>query len=129
MLAALIPALAPKLLDVLARFIPDPEARQKAVENLMGVFVAIDTAQIDVNKSEASSNSLFVAGWRPFIGWACGFAFVYTYLLVPIAMFIGFVIGKPLPKPPVLDNNLWELMFGMLGMGALRSFEKLKGIK
>jgi len=49
-------------------------------------------------------------------------------LLVPLAIWIGFIVGHSIPKPPTLHSNLWQLMFGMLGMGALRSLEKLKGV-
>lgn len=129
MLAALLPALAPKLLDVLARFIPDPEARQKALESTMSVLAAADAAQVEVNKAEAQSESFMARTWRPAIGWACATALWFQFLVSPIVVWFGFWIGKPIPKPVELDSMLWELMFGMLGMGALRSFEKLKGIK
>lgn len=128
MLAALLP-LAPRLLDVLARFIPDPEARQKALGDMMSVFAAADAIQVQVNKTEAESESYMARTWRPAIGWACAVALWFQFLVSPIVVWIGFWIGKPIPKPVELDTMLWELMFGMLGMGALRSFEKLKGIK
>lgn len=128
MLGVLLPVLGPLLDTILKRTIPDPEARQKAIAELYLGLQASDLAQMEVNKAEAGSGSIFVAGWRPFIGWVCGMALFYQFLLAPLAIWIGFMIGKPIPKPPVLDDHLWELMFGMLGMGALRSFEKLKGV-
>jgi hypothetical protein len=87
-----------------------------------------DIAQLEVDKVEAANPSLFVAGWRPAIGWVCALALFYQYMLVPIGLWASFVAGHPIPKPPTLDDSLWQLMFGMLGMGALRSFEKLKGV-
>ena len=78
------------------------------------------------DKAEAASPSLFVAGWRPAIGWTCAAALAYQFLLAPLAVWVGFLIGHPVPKPPTLDEHLWELMFGMLGLGALRSLEKIK---
>lgn len=128
MLAMLIPVLGPLLDTILKRTIPDPEARQKAIAELYMGLQSSDLAQMEVNKAEAGSGSLFVAGWRPFIGWVCGLALFYQFLLSPLALWIGFMVGHPIPKPPTLDEHLWELMFGMLGMGALRSFEKLKGV-
>lgn len=126
MLAALLPALAPKILDYLARFIPDPEARQKAVEGLLGMLLGADQGQMEVNKAEAQNSSIFVAGWRPAIGWTCAAALAFEFVISPLAQWIGFMAGYPIPKPPTLSDNLWELMMGMLGLGALRSLEKIK---
>lgn len=128
MLGVLIPVLGPILEKIFERVIPDPQARQKAIADLYTQLQSSDLAQIEVNKEEAASRSVFVAGWRPFIGWVCGLALFYQYLLCPIGMWIGYVTGNPLPNPPSLDGQLWELMMGMLGMGALRSFEKLRGV-
>jgi len=117
--------LGPILGKAAERLIPDPEARAKWVSETLGMFMQADLGQLKVNEAEAQSSSIFVAGWRPFIGWVCGAALLYSYLLVPLVVWLGFVIGKPVPKPPTLDANLWELMFGMLGMGALRTYEKV----
>lgn len=128
MLAALLPVLGPILDKVLGAILPDPAARAKAITDILSQLMQSDLAQLEVDKAEASSGSVFVAGARPFILWCCGVGVAYTYILVPLTMYVGFLAGHPLPKPPVLDNNLWELMFGMLGMGALRSFDKVKGV-
>lgn len=85
--------------------------------------------QLDINKQEAASTSLFVAGWRPAIGWICSAALAYQYVIVPVSMWASFAVGHPFPKPPTLDDTLWQLMFGMLGMGSLRTFEKMKGVQ
>lgn len=119
-------ALVPKLLDLLAPLIPDPAAREKAVQSVLAMLMDADRAQSEVNKAEAESGSLFVAGWRPAIGWTCAAALAYQFLLAPLALWGGFIAGYPIPKPPTLDDHLWELMFGMLGLGALRSLEKIK---
>ena len=128
MLAALIPILAPILDKVIGAVLPDPQAKAKAIADVFGLLQQSDLAQMEVNRQEAAHASMFVAGWRPFIGWSCGLALAYQFIAAPIAIWIGFVVGHPIPKPPMLDDNLWQLMFGMLGMGALRSFEKLKGV-
>ena len=128
MLAVLAPILGPILDKALGALLPDQAKRQEIIMSVFGQLQASDLAQIGVNANEAKSDSIFVAGWRPFIGWVCGFALAYTYILVPFISFGFQVSGKPLPKLPALDANLWELMFGMLGMAGLRSFEKIKGI-
>lgn len=115
-------------LKVIDKFVPDPAARAKAEADLRADLMASDRAQIEANKTEAATGSLFIGGWRPAIGWVCALAVLYTYLLVPIGMWVAFIAGKPIAKPPVLDGNLWELMFAMLGLGGLRTFEKIKGV-
>lgn len=115
-------------LKVLDKFVPDPAAKAKAEAEMRDALFAADRAQAEINKAEAESGSLFVGGWRPAIGWVCAAAVAYTYLLVPVGMWVAFVMGKPIAKPPALDNNLWELMFALLGLGGLRTFEKLRGV-
>jgi len=115
-------------LKVIDKFVPDPAAKAKAEAELRADLMAQDKAQLEVNRAEAETGSLFIGGWRPAIGWVCAAAVAYTYLLVPLGMWIGFLVGKPIPKPPALDGALWELMFAMLGLGGLRTFEKIKGV-
>jgi hypothetical protein len=69
-----------------------------------------------------------VAGWRPAIGWCCATALFYQYLFVPLSAWLAGLIGFAIAAPPSLDGQLFELMLGMLGMGALRTVEKLKGV-
>lgn len=115
-------------LKVLDKFVSDPAAKAKAEAEMRDALLAADKAQAEINKAEAESGSLFVGGWRPAIGWVCAAAVAYTYLLVPVGMWVAFIVGKPIAKPPALDNNLWELMFALLGLGGLRTFEKLRGV-
>jgi hypothetical protein len=126
MIASLV-TLAPKLLDLLLPLIPDPAARERAVQTILGLLMDADKGQLEVNKTEAASVSVFVSGWRPFIGWTCAAALAFEFVVSPLAQWIGFVTGHPIPKPPTLSEHLWELLFGMLGLGALRSLEKIKG--
>lgn len=126
-LALILPVLGPLLETVLSRVIPDPRARQRAIQELYDGLRQADLSQLEVNKVEAAHGSIFVAGWRPFIGWVLGSALAYQYLVAPISVWFSYAIGYPIPSPPTLDGSLWELMFGLLGMGALRSFDKLKG--
>lgn len=92
-----------------------------------GIQAGLLQAQIEVNKVEAGSTSPWASGWRPGVGWTCAAALFFQYVLFPVGMWAAASMGHPLPDPPNLDNSLWELMFGMLGFGALRSFDKLKG--
>lgn len=128
MLAALIPVLGPIVDRVLGAVLPDPGKRQEVIMTILSQLQASDLAQMDINKAEASSGSVFVGGWRPFIGWCCGLALCFQYVASPLIVWAFQLAGHPLPTPPKLDDVLWELMFGMLGMGALRSFEKVKGV-
>jgi hypothetical protein len=90
--------------------------------------IAANAAQIEVNKAEAASGSIFIAGWRPFIGWVCGAALVVQYIASPLLPWLGAVAGFELPPIPSLDDSLWQLMAGLLGLGGMRTFEKMKGV-
>lgn len=116
---------------VVEHYFPDP---QKAAEFKLEIYKSLqasDLAQIDVNKAEASNSSVFVAGWRPFIGWVCGGALAYQYILLPISIYVATMFNEKyatvLLNAPKLDDNLWQLLIAMLGMGALRSFDKYQG--
>lgn len=88
---------------------------------------ATTSAQSDVDKAEAANNSVFVAGWRPAVGWVCASALFFQYIARPIVQ-AGYAMAHlTAPALPGIDDNLWQLMFGLLGMGALRSFDKAKG--
>lgn len=115
-------------LQVINKFVPDPEARAKAESELRGSLQAWDKAQTEVNAVEAANSNLFVSGWRPFIGWVCGVALAYQFVLVPLLMWVALSFGYKPPVPPKLDDTLWQLVFAMLGMGGLRTLEKLKGV-
>jgi hypothetical protein len=115
-------------LKVLDKFVPDPEAKAKAESELRSSLQAWDKAQTDVNAVEAANSNVFVSGWRPFIGWTCGLALAYQYVLAPLVMWVALTFGMHLAAPPKLDDMLWQLVFAMLGMGGLRTFEKIKGV-
>ena len=118
-----------RLLD---KIIPDKDAREKAQAELLRAAQDQDfqkaIAQIEVNKMEAQHTSLFVAGWRPAIGWICVIGLGYNFLLYPMMTWLVAVSGAEFTPPPLLSENLMELVMGMLGLGALRSFEKWKGV-
>ena len=96
-------------------------ATRQAHESSMG--------QISINKTEAGHRSLFVAGWRPFLGWGLSFAMIWHFVLVPMITFIFAYTGIESPELPVFDiESLMTVLLGMLGLGGLRSYEKVKGI-
>ena len=117
---------------LISRIFPDPVQADQAKLELLKLQqsgdLAIMTAQTDINKVEASSSSLFVSGWRPAIGWVCALALAYQYLLKPLLMGFLPMFGVTTLALPGLDDNLWQLMMGMLGMGGLRTFEKIQGV-
>ena len=89
----------------------------------------IAMAQIEVNKAEAASSSVFKGGWRPFIGWVCGFAFAYHFILQPILLFGTAAAGVSLPPLPEFDmSQMMPVLLGMLGLGGLRTYEKKAGV-
>lgn len=86
-------------------------------------------AQIEVNKQEAANPSVFVAGARPFIMWICASAFAWNFVLQPILIFLLTVSGHPVHDLPVLSSSeIMTVLFGILGLGAYRSYERVKGV-
>jgi Holin of 3TMs, for gene-transfer release len=105
---------------------PDKTEAEKAE---LAAAVTILQGQMAINTEEAKSQSVFVAGWRPFIGWVCGSALAYTYIGYPFLIWVMSVWHPEIAPPKLMnDGMLYELMFGMLGMGGLRTFEKYKGV-
>lgn len=86
-------------------------------------------AQVEVNKAEAQHRSIFVAGWRPFVGWICAVALAYHFVLHPVVLFAAGWAGAEIPELPAFDmDSLMTVLLGMLGLGGLRSYEKAKGL-
>jgi hypothetical protein len=86
-------------------------------------------SQLEINKAEAASGSLFKGGWRPFVGWVCGIAFAYHFVIQPLLVFVLTVLGLELPELPEFDmSTLLTTLGGLLGIGGLRSYEKTKGL-
>lgn len=131
-MATVLPAIGLAIAGIvdkaLSAVLPDPVARAKATTDILDKLGQMDLGQMQVNQEEAKSTSIFVAGWRPFIGWVCGMALAYEYVIAPFLIWGCAIYGYALPTPPTISNDLWELMLGMLGLGALRSIEKVKGV-
>jgi len=85
--------------------------------------------QIDINKEEAKSRNIFIAGWRPFVGWTCGLALFWHFLGLPVTLFVTGWFNLQHPPLPEFDmQSLMTVLLGMLGLGGMRTFEKFKGI-
>lgn len=90
---------------------------------------AENLGQIEVNKMEATHKSIFVAGWRPFIGWVCGFALLYNFILRDLIVYGIKLANAYAPEPPALQmEHLMTIVLGMLGLGVARTYEKTKGV-
>jgi len=103
---------------------PDKSAAEQAQ---LAAAVQLVQGQLDINKTEAASSSLFTSGWRPAIGWCCAAALTAQYIARPMLQWVGVMTGHDWPILPGIDDNLWQLMLGMLGLGGLRTFERVKG--
>ena len=118
---------------LLGKFIEDKDVKNKLAREIatMAEKHAQELAkgQLEINKTEAQHRSIFVAGWRPFVGWTCGVALAWHFVLAPFIMFFSAYFGVELPKLPTFDmESLLTVLMGMLGLGGLRTFEKFKGI-
>lgn len=133
------PTLIPLLGNLLDKFFPDPAAANDAKLKLMqmaqtGELAQLDadlklaTGQIEVNKTEAASNSLFVSGWRPFIGWICGAAFAFKFIGGPLLVVVSQYAGHPVTLPEFDFTEMSTILLGMLGLGGLRTVEKVKKV-
>ncbi len=83
--------------------------------------------QAEINRLEAGHRSLFVAGWRPFIGWVCGLGLAWAFLGHPIFQWLVVLRGLDIAAPEIATDNMLELVLALLGLGGLRTFEKLTG--
>ena len=88
----------------------------------------IAKAQIEVNKVEAASSSLWVSGWRPAVGWVCVLGMAGNFMVIPFANFVLALIDIDVNIPLVPLDTMMPVLMGMLGLGAMRSFEKTKGV-
>ncbi len=130
-LLSLIPGIG-TVVDKVLGLIPDVNERARAEAEfnkmLLDAVVREGVDNRDTNKVEAAHRSIFVSGWRPFIGWVCGAALCFQYLVRPFWVWGAAVWLPDSPVPPTLDGMLWELIMGMLGIGGLRTVEKWKGV-
>ena len=131
--ANMIQALIGPVTGLLDKFIEDKDQKALLAHELATLADkqanSIALAQIEVNKAEAASGSLFKGGWRPFIGWVCGIAFAYHFVIQPLIIFGVSVAGIDIPELPEFDmSTLLTVLGGLLGLGTLRTYEKSKGL-
>ena len=111
---------------VINKIWPDKSEQEK--QELAAALTVIQ-GQLEINKVEAGSQSIFVAGWRPFIGWICGVALAYAALLEPLMRFIAKVAFSYTGEFPVIDHDItMQVLLGLPGLGAYRSYERVKGV-
>jgi hypothetical protein len=94
----------------------------------LAAAVMVVQGQIDINKAEASNPSVFVSGWRPFIGWVCGAACAWNWIGLPVAKMALTIAGHPLDLAPANLTEMLPVLMGMLGLGGLRTIEKMNGV-
>jgi hypothetical protein len=129
---AIVTALLPALGTLVDRLIPDRAAAEKAKAEMEAELIRASNeaalAQVEVNKIEAAHSSVFVAGWRPSIGWVCAAGLAWAFVVAPIASWALLVLGVKAELPAIQFDHLFELVLAMLGIGGLRTFEKLRGV-
>jgi hypothetical protein len=120
------------VIEKLANYIPDPAAKAKAqaeaTTEMLNFVTAQNSAQLAVDQAEAGNKAVFVAGWRPFVGWACGSAFAWGYVGQPMAAFVLTAFGDRVTLPTLDLSGMMPVLLGMLGLGAMRTVEKIQGV-
>ena len=114
---------------ILDKFVADKDLKAKLQHELDTEIHRANLAQIEVNKAEASHKSLFVAGWRPFVGWVCAGALAYHFIFQPIMVFAISLYGVSITLPEFDMGSLMTILMGMLGLGGLRTLEKVKQVQ
>lgn len=102
--------------------------KSEAEKQQLAAAVMVVQGQLDINKAEAGNPSVFVSGWRPFIGWVCGSACAWNWIGLPIAKTALAVWGHPIVLAPADLTEMLPVLLGMLGLGGLRTWEKIKGV-
>ena len=117
---------------VIDRVWPDPVQQAAAKLELFKLQQSGELQQIaqqlDVNKAEAANPNVFVSGWRPFVGWVCGSGFAIQFVVGPLAEWGSAVYGHPVKFPQMDMGTMMPLLLGMLGLGGMRTAEKINGV-
>jgi|TARA_R100000908_G_scaffold60178_1_gene37337 hypothetical protein len=118
---------------LLDKFIPDADEKAKLAHEIATMASKqaheANMGQLEINKMEAQHRSVFIAGWRPFLGWGLSFAMIWHFVIVPMITFGFAYSGVVPPELPEFDmESLMTVLLGMLGLGGLRTFEKAKGL-
>ncbi len=110
---------------VVNRIWPD---KTEAEKQQLAAAVMVVQGQLDINKAEAGNPSVFVSGWRPFIGWVCGTACAWNWVGLSIVKTACIIFGNPIALAPADLTEMLPVLLGMLGLGTLRTWEKIKGV-
>ena len=128
----MIEALIGPVMGLLDKIIPDPTEKARLAHEIATLAERqaheIAKAQIEVNRTEASSSSMFVAGWRPAVGWICAVGLGFNFICVPLGNFVLAINGSPIVIPALDVSEMMPVLMGMLGLGAYRTFEKTRGV-
>ena len=129
----MLQALIGPVTGLLDKFIEDKDQKAKLADEIATMaekqMHEANMGQIEINKAEAQHRSIFVAGWRPFLGWGLATAMIWHFVLAPVTMFVCSYAGIEIPELPTFDmDSLMTVLLGMLGLGGLRTVEKVKGI-
>ena len=111
--------------QVINKIWPDKTEQEKQE---LAAAVSLVQGQLEVNREEAKSPSVFVSGWRPFIGWVCGAACAWNWVGLKLALFVAAYLGHTLVLQPADISEMTPVLLGMLGLGGLRTMEKIQGV-
>ena len=129
----MLQALIGPVTGLLDKFIEDKDQKAKLAHEIATMSEKHTQeallAQLEINKAEAQSGSLFKGGWRPAVGWTCAIAVLYHFILKDLIIFVCAIAGLTMPDLPSFDmGTLLTVLGGMLGIGGLRTYEKQKGL-
>jgi hypothetical protein len=126
-----IPQMVTTIGGIVNKLVPDRDIQIKIQSEIEKQLIAVEADQLsgqrEINKIEASSPSLFVAGWRPACGWVGAFGLAWQFVIAPMATWIATLAGSHIALPVLPSSDLLNLVFALLGIGGLRSFDKWKG--
>lgn len=126
--------------NIINKFFPDKTQEEKDALSLQLQELTVESGllkgQMDVNQAEASAatgkltgfGAFFVAGWRPGVGWSCALAFFWSYVAAPLFTYFSNLFGHPVSLPAIDISGMMPVLLGMLGLGTMRSAEKIKGV-
>ena len=123
-----ISALIGPVSSLLEKAIPDRDLREKLSHELAVLADKQMSAQIEVNKVEAAHKSLFVSGWRPAIGWICAMGMAGNFLVIPFANMALELSKTGVTIPMIALSEMMSILFGLLGLGTMRTVEKIKSV-
>ena len=106
-----------------------PEKKAEIEQRALEIEYALTKAQTDINLEEAKHPSIFVAGWRPFVGWVCGFSLGWQFIGSPIFEWIIKIADKNVSAPEMDTGSLITVLFALLGLGGMRTYEKTKEVQ